>query len=130
MGVALDPREALGMSQFAIRCHRCVPIDVADLAHWFEQQIAVLRTISPPSTVRLSSLVQTLPDSEVEIGWLLEAETPADEEQRVFTHLRELARDLRLMGLQPTLLAPARSEDQRDALPPTVFNGHVAGGAA
>jgi hypothetical protein len=95
--------------------------------------MALLRTISPLSTVRLSNLVQNLPDSDVEIGWLLEAESPADDAQRVVAQLRDLVRDLRLMGLQPTLLEPAGSMARPRSTRPqlaAVNGGHRTGDAA
>jgi hypothetical protein len=94
------------MVQFAIRCHRCVPVAVGELEYWLEQQVHELRTDTPDGTVRLSRLTQHLPGRELDIGWLLEIDVP--ESARILTRdrLLEAVRDMRLLGLQPTLLTP------------------------
>jgi hypothetical protein len=95
-----------GMVQFAIRCHRYVPVDVDELEHWFEQQILDLRTDAPDGTVRLSRLTQHLPSRELDIGWLLEVEVPETQSALARDRLLVAVRDMRLLGLQPTLLTP------------------------
>jgi hypothetical protein len=42
---------------------------------------------------------------EIDIGWLLELELPEDEPLLSPDRLTEMLRDMRLLGLQPTLLA-------------------------
>ena len=73
------------MVQLAIRCHPRVPI----------------------STVRLSRLTQELPDAHIDIGWLIELELDPDEPLLAGGRITQALRDMRLLGLQATLLAPS-----------------------
>ena len=94
------------MVQFAIRCLPRVPVATTDLEHWLEQELNDLRSVTPQGTIRLSRLTQELPTSEVGIGWLIELELPEDEPLLGWDRLASVLRDLRLLGLQPTLLVP------------------------
>jgi hypothetical protein len=94
------------MVQITIRCHPRVPISSDELERWLEQQVKGLRAQSPQGTIRLSRLTQGLPSSEVDIGWLLELELPEEDALLERNHLAEVLRDMKLLGLQPTLLVP------------------------
>lgn len=94
------------MVQFAIRCLPRVPIASEDLERWLDGELKELRSVAPQGTIRLSRLTQELPTSEVGIGWLLELELPEDEPLLGWDRLASVLRDLRLLGLQPTLLVP------------------------
>jgi hypothetical protein len=94
------------MVQIAIRCHPRVPISSDELERWLEQQVDGLRAEAPQGTIRLSRLTQGLPSSDVDIGWLLELELPEEDPLLERNRLAEALRDMRLLGLQPTLLAP------------------------
>jgi hypothetical protein len=65
-----------------------------------------LRAAAPRGTVRLSRLTQDLPNVEIGIGWLLELELPDDDPLLTERRLAEVLTDMRLLGLQPTLLTP------------------------
>jgi hypothetical protein len=100
----------LVMTQFAIRCHPSVPVPTGELEEWLEQQVHALRADAPHGTVRLSRLTQGLPTSgDVSIGWLLEFELSEAEQAVTQMHVLEALRDMRLLGFQPTLLAPTIS---------------------
>jgi hypothetical protein len=94
------------MVQFSIRCHRFMPVEAEELERWLEAQAGELRTAAREGTVRLSRLTQDLPSHEVRIGWLLEVEVPEAERARTRDRLLEAVTDMRLLGLQPTLLTP------------------------
>jgi hypothetical protein len=94
------------MLQLAIRCHPCVPVSADELEPWLEQQLAELRADAPHGTLRLSRLTQGAPDLDLEIGWLIELDLPEDERLLSERRLADVLRDMRLLGLQPTLLAP------------------------
>jgi hypothetical protein len=94
------------MLQLAIRCHPCVPVSADELETWLEQQLAELRADAPHGTLRLSRLTQGAPDLDLEIGWLIELDLPEDERLLSERRLADVLRDMRLLGLQPTLLAP------------------------
>ena len=68
------------MVQLAIRCHPCAPVPADELEGWLEQQVDELRALAPHATLRLSRLTQGGPSTDS-------------------------LRDMRLLGLQPTLLA-------------------------
>jgi hypothetical protein len=97
------------MVKFAIRCHRGVPVPVAELETWLDQQVCQLREDAPRGTIRLSRLTQAMPSGDSSIGWLLEFELSDSERVKAEKHLVESLRDMRLLGFQPTLLAPGSS---------------------
>lgn len=94
------------MVQLTIRCHPRVPVSADELERWLEQQVNGLRAEAPQGTVRLSRLTQGLPSADIDIGWLLELELPEEDPLLKRNRLTEALRDMRLLGLQPTLLAP------------------------
>jgi hypothetical protein len=99
------------MIQLAIRCHPRVPESAEELERWLEQQVDRLRAEAPRGTVRLSRLTQELPSVDIPIGWLLELELPESEPLLGRARLTDEFRDMRLLGLEPTLLAPQELSD-------------------
>jgi hypothetical protein len=91
------------MTQIAIRCHPYAPVDTEDVQRWLTDEVGHLRERAPNSAIRLLRLSQPGPENEIEVGWQIElngnGEPPVDE-----AALREVLRDLRLLGLQPTVL--------------------------
>jgi hypothetical protein len=114
------------MVQLTIRCHPRVPISADELEEWLDGQVNGLRAKVPQGTVRLSRLTQGFPSADVDIGWLLELELPEEEPLLRRDRLDEALTDMRLLGLQPTLLAPLDSSywssarDDRVAALPSV----------
>jgi len=94
------------MLQLAIRCHPCVPVSADELEPWLEKQLDELRADAPHGTLRLSRLTQGAPGVNLENGWLIELDLPAGEPLLTGGRLGDALRDMRLLGLQPTLLAP------------------------
>ena len=94
------------MVQLAIRCHPCVPVSAKELEPWLEEQLDELRADAPHGTLRLSRLTQGAPDLDLDIGWLIELHLPDGEPLLTGHRLADVLRDMRLLGLQPTLLAP------------------------
>ena len=94
------------MLQLAIRCHPSVPVSADELEPWLEKQLDELRADTPHGTLRLSRLTQGAPDVNLENGWLIELDLPEGEPLLTGRRLRDVLRDMRLLGLQPTLLAP------------------------
>ena len=94
------------MVQLAIRCHPCAPVSVDELEGWLERQVHELRAAAPQGTLRLSRLTQDGPSSDLKIGWLIELELADGEPLLGGRLLADSLRDMRLLGLQPTLLAP------------------------
>jgi hypothetical protein len=94
------------MVHIAIRCHPSVPVDAGDLEEWLEHQVEKLRASAPRATIRLSRLTQHLPNAEVDVGWLLELELDEGDRALAEQQLDESLTDMRLLGFQPTVLAP------------------------
>jgi hypothetical protein len=108
------------MPQLAIRCHPCAPIPIEEVEQWLEQEIELRRASAPHAVLRLVRLTQRLPTGDVGIGWMIEldpanGEPPLDEDG-----LAALLRDLRLLGLQPTVLRTLERVASGDA-----FDGDV-----
>ena len=95
------------MVKFAIRCQRAVPTDADELYEWLEQRMRELRSGAPTGTLRISRLNQGMPSGPVDIGWLLEFELPESELPLIDEPLTAAVTDMRLLGFQPTVLAPA-----------------------
>jgi hypothetical protein len=89
-----------------IRCRPCVPVDADELELWLERQVDDLSAEAPGASVRLSRLTQTRPDANLDVGWLIELELDEGEPLLAGRRLADVLRDMRLLGLQPTLLAP------------------------
>ena len=94
------------MVQLAIRCHPCAPVAADELEGWLERQVHELRAAAPQGTLRLSRLTQDGPSSDLKIGWLIELELADGEPLLGGRLLVDSLRDMRLLGLQPTVLAP------------------------
>jgi hypothetical protein len=94
------------MIQITIRCHPLAPVSVAELEPWLESQVTNLRTQVTRGTVRLSRLIQELPNLDLSVGWILELEMAADEPFLSQGGLVRLASDMRMLGLQTTMLSP------------------------
>ena len=93
------------MVQLAIRCHPVVPVSASELEQWLDQRLNELRAEAPLGIVRMSRLTQGS-RSGCYIGWLVELELPEGEPLLAEDGLDDVLGDMRLLGLQPTLLAP------------------------
>jgi hypothetical protein len=83
-----------------------VPVSGDELEGWLERQVGELRAAAPHGIFRLSRLTQGGPSTDLDIGWLVELELADDEPLLGGQLLADSLRDMRLLGLQPTLLAP------------------------
>jgi hypothetical protein len=81
-------------------------VSADELDQWLEQQVRELRAKAPHGTVRLSRLTQGRSGTDLEPGWLVELELAEEEPLLAGDRLADALRDMRLLGLQPTLLAP------------------------
>ena len=99
------------MVQLAIRCHPGVPVSTGELESWLEQQVHELRADAPHATIRLSRLTQSGPGADLSIGWLVELELAEGDALLSAQRLADALRDMRLLGLQPTVFAPREARD-------------------
>jgi hypothetical protein len=90
------------MVEFSIRCHPSVPLEATEREGWLEARAADLRAAWPTATIRLFRLAQPLSSESIDVGWLLEAALPADDDD-VDPWLAETLRDMRILGFQPAL---------------------------
>jgi hypothetical protein len=99
--------------QVAIRCHPYAPVASDELEDWLAREVDRIRAAAPDATVRLMRLSQPLSAGRVAVGWLIELEGLRGEVALTDLQLDTILRDMRLLGLQPTLLAPRAREQER-----------------
>src|SRR5689334_17352676 len=97
------------MLKLTIRCHPGVPVESDELETWLTAQISELRAGAPRAIIRLSRLTQHFASSDAAIGWLLELEMPEDSPLLGEGRLANAMADMRLLGIEPTALAPVDS---------------------
>ena len=94
------------MVQLTVRCHPRVPVSALELEGWLEREVSELRAEAPQGIVRLSRLTPGRTRSGVDVGWLIELELDEAEPLLAGDRLADALRDMRLLGLQATLLSP------------------------
>jgi len=95
-----------GGKRLAIRCLPRVPVAIPDLEQWLDRQLDEFRQRDGQATLRPSRLTSARPNRDIAISWLIELEVPRDKPVPAWDHVASMLRDLRLLGLQPTLLVP------------------------
>jgi hypothetical protein len=103
------------MTHIAIRCHPYAPIDTEDVQRWLTDELGRLRDDAPNSAIRLVRLSQSGPETEIEVGWQIEL-NGNDEPPLEDGRLKEVLRDLRLLGLQPAVLRGVGSNQGSEKL--------------
>jgi hypothetical protein len=106
IGAGRSARDDLDMP-IAIRCHPCTPVEPDEIQRWLERELSRVRDKAGGGAVRLLRLTQDLPSGEYPIGWLVEIDVDDD----VFdsARLAEVMSDMKLLGLQPTVLESAEA---------------------
>ncbi len=105
------------MNQIAVRCHPFAPVAPEELQSWLTSEIERLRDAAPEAAIRLLRLTQPGPEGEIDVGWQIEIGAgspvpPLDERS-----MGELLLDLRLLGLQPSVLQTGCSDSADSGLP-------------
>jgi hypothetical protein len=104
------------MVQLAIRCQPRASVSVDELEGWLELEIDELRAAVPRSTVLRSRLARRGPTADSEAGWLIELQLGQGEPLLGEGRLAGVLRDMRLLGLEPTLLTADASWNQENRL--------------
>jgi hypothetical protein len=91
------------MAQLATGRYPRVPVSADELDGWLERRAEELWANFPQSIVRVSRMRQGRV-ANVDVGWLIELDL--DEEALAEDSLADVLRDMRLLGLPPTLLTP------------------------
>jgi hypothetical protein len=111
------------MPQIAIRCHPCAPIAAEELEAWLEAEVERLRASAPQAVLRLLRLSQQVPTGEAGIGWLIELDAASGVGPLEGDRLGTVLRDMRLLGLQPTVLRAGENGDTPPTDSDTQANG-------
>jgi hypothetical protein len=123
--------DALGTC-LVIRCRSCAPVSNVELTDWLEEKVAELRKGTPRLLVRLTRLAQDLPEATIDDGWLIEVELQGERPDEPFASLMasltEMLCDMRILGLNPTLLVPVRLPFGEPPLASAGFSSSSAGG--
>jgi hypothetical protein len=90
--------------QVAIRCHPCAPVATDEVEHWLWSELDRLRSQAPEAILRILRLTQPAPTGRLDVGWLVEVEVAEGDALNEEHGLDEVLRDMRLLGLQPTVL--------------------------
>jgi hypothetical protein len=89
--------------RLAIRCHPCAPVQSEEIEDWLDAAVEKLRDAGAGETrVQLLRLTQRLPSGREVTGWLVEDDR--DDDVSVEAEVSPLLRDMRLLGLEPTVL--------------------------
>jgi hypothetical protein len=107
----------------AIRCHAYAPVAHDELEGWLAREVDEIRAAAPDATVRFMRLSQARSADRVAVGWLIELEGIHGEVALTDLQLDAVLRDMRLLGLQPTLLALSDA-DGRDLRETQVAHAH------
>ena len=75
-----------------------------EIEEWLTTVVDRIRERAPYSACRLLRLTQAAPTRELEIGWLIELDAGAGDPPLDEDGLMTLLGEMRLLGLQPTLL--------------------------
>ena len=117
------------MRWLVIRCRSCTPAPASELTEWLEGKVAELREQSPQFLVRLARLSQDLTEATIDDGWLIEVEPRGDASSNHAVPspsvVEQLLRDMRILGLDPVVLAPTDPPFERSlaATPPSKWRG-------
>jgi hypothetical protein len=104
------------MVQLAIRCQPRASISFDEVEGWLELEIHELQAAVPRSTVRLSRLAHQGPAADSEAGWLIELQLAEGDPLLGEDRLAGVLRDMRLLGLEPTLLTADASRNEENTL--------------
>jgi hypothetical protein len=94
------------MTQIAVRCRAKDRGSGVRFEQWLEQRRAASPILMTDGTVRVSRLCPAVVTVRGGGGWLIEFELRREESQLDWQDVAAMVTDLRLLGLEPTILAP------------------------
>lgn len=103
------------MTTLAIRCHPGPHSSATELGIWLADEVERLRAATPRTTTRLSRLTDSLESDDDHAGWLIELGLPDAQTPVGWGRLVGVLRDMRLLGMCPTVLTVATSLEPRQA---------------
>ena len=92
------------MSQIAVRCHPYAPVATEEVQKWLTAEVGRLHEEAPDAAIRLLRLSQAGPEGEIGVGRQIELGITHPEAPLKQQTISELLGDLRLLGLQPSVL--------------------------
>jgi hypothetical protein len=92
------------MRQLAIRCQPTTPRPTQEVEQWLETEVGRLRAGDPHASFHLRRITTTATDGSAGNGWLIELDATSGGDALDEERIDAVLRDLRLLGLVPTLL--------------------------
>ena len=92
------------MSRLAIRCDPDATVATDEVESWLQHELELLRAAAPHASIRLHRLTETTSATDTGQGWLIELDAGHERDPLDRDRLGAALRDMRLLGLRPTLL--------------------------
>ncbi len=105
IGVGEGTGENQSMSQIAIRCRPCSRVAPAEMERWLNEEVTRIYDGVPEMTGCLWRLSREGIDDETGVGWQIELCMASSASPFDHKGLTELLRDLRLVGVEPSVLS-------------------------
>jgi hypothetical protein len=102
----------------AIRCQPRAPVATDDVEHWLSSELGRLRAQAPKAILRMQRLTQPAPGGRLEVGWLVVVDVVEEDGLGGEHGLAEVLRDMRLLGLRPTVLHPGATAGREPVADP------------
>jgi hypothetical protein len=99
------------MSRLAIRCDPQTAVAADEVERWLQREVERFRASSPRASVRLHRLSATESAVATGRGWLIELDHTCAGDPIDRDNLDAALRDMRLLGLRPTLLGTLGNSD-------------------
>jgi hypothetical protein len=99
------------MRRLAIHCQPASAVPTQEVERWLKQEVERLRAGTPHASFHLHRITATESTGDTRTGWLIELDATSGDEPLDHEHVDAVLRDLRLLGLRPTLLRALENGD-------------------
>ena len=99
------------MRRLAIRCQPASPTPTKEVEQWLEHEVERLRAGTPHASFHVHRITATESTGDVGTGWLIELDATGGGDPLDREGVDAVLRDLRLLGLCPTLLRTLENGD-------------------